>query len=61
MAGKGTWTWQRCGRYDYQCVLMHTTNPGQLVPDTPTLTDVPPLQVAARYWRGGIGGTMGSR
>jgi hypothetical protein len=21
------WTWQRCGRYKYQKVLVHTTNP----------------------------------
>ena len=27
MAGKGwTWTWQRCGRYKYQKVLVHSTN-----------------------------------
>ncbi len=22
------WTWQRCGRYEYRKVLMHSTNPG---------------------------------
>jgi hypothetical protein len=22
-----TWAWQRCGRYDYRKVLMHSTNP----------------------------------
>jgi hypothetical protein len=33
MAGKGwTWTWQRCCRYKYQRVLMHSTNPDHLVP-----------------------------
>jgi len=33
MAGKGwTWTWQRCGRYEYRKVLMHSTNPEDLVP-----------------------------
>jgi hypothetical protein len=42
MAGKGwTWTWQRCGRYKYQKVLVHTTNPDHLVPSTPSLTDIP--------------------
>jgi hypothetical protein len=40
MAGKGwTWTWQRCGRYKYQKVLVHTTNPHHLVPSTPSLTE----------------------
>ena len=45
------WTWQRCGRYEYQKVLMHSTNPDHLVPSTPSLTDIPPLQVAPRYRR----------
>jgi hypothetical protein len=54
MAGKGwTWTWQRCGRYKYQKVLVHTTTPGHLVPSTPSLTDIPPLQVAPHYRRDG--------
>ena len=26
------WTWQRCGRYEYRKVLMHSTNPDHLVP-----------------------------
>ena len=57
MAGKRwTWTSQRCGRYKYQKVLVHTTNPDHLVPSTPSLTDIPPLQMVP-----GIGGTMGSR
>jgi hypothetical protein len=43
------WAWQRCGRYKYQKVLVHTTNPDHLVPSTPSLTDVPPLLVAPRY------------
>jgi hypothetical protein len=61
MAIKGwTWTSQRCGRYKYQKVLVHTTNPDHMVPSTPSLTDIPPLQVAPRYRRG-IGGTVGSR
>jgi len=52
MTGKGwTWRWQRCGRYKYQKVLVHTTNPNHLVPSAPSLTDIPPLQVAPRYWR----------
>jgi hypothetical protein len=52
MASKGwTWTSQRCGRYKYQKVLVHTTNPDHLVPSTPSLRDVPPFQVARRYRR----------
>jgi hypothetical protein len=52
MAGKGwTWTWQRCGRYKYQKVLVHTTNPDHLVPSKPSLTDIPSLQVTPRYRR----------
>jgi hypothetical protein len=36
MAGKGwTWTWQRCGRYKYQKLLVHTTNPDHLAASTP--------------------------
>jgi hypothetical protein len=46
-----TWTRQRCGRCDYQKVLVHTTNPDHLVPSTPSLTDIPPLQVAPQYRR----------
>ena len=42
-----TWTWQWCGRYEYRKVLLHTTNPDDVVPSTPSLTDIPPLQVAA--------------
>jgi hypothetical protein len=52
MASKGwTWTWQRCNRYKYQKVLVHTTNPDHLVPSTPSLTDIPPLHVVRRYRR----------
>jgi hypothetical protein len=43
--------WQRRGRYDYQKCLMHSTNPDRLMPITPSLTDIPPLQVAPRYRR----------
>jgi hypothetical protein len=40
MADKGwTWTSQRCGRYAYWRVLVHTTNPDHLMPSTPSLTD----------------------
>jgi len=47
MAGKGwKWTWQQCGRYKYQKLLVHTTSADHLVPSTPSLTDIPPLQVA---------------
>ena len=42
---------QRCGRYEYQRVLMHPTNPDHLVPSTPSLTYIPPLPVTPRYWR----------
>jgi hypothetical protein len=50
MASKGwTWTSQRCGRYKYQKVLTHTTNPDHLVPSTPSLTDTPTLEIAPRY------------
>ena len=40
------WTWQRCGRYEYRKVLMHSTNPDHLVPSTTSLTDIPPLRAA---------------
>jgi hypothetical protein len=43
------WTWQRCGRYRYQKVLVHSTNRDHLVPSTPSPTNVPPLRVADRY------------
>ena len=49
MAGNGcTWIWQRCGRYKYQKVLIHT-NPDHLAASTPSLTDVPPLRAADGY------------
>ena len=49
MATGEHWGYQRCGRYAYQRVLMHSTNPDHLVPSTPSLTDIPPLQVVRRY------------
>jgi hypothetical protein len=53
MAGKGwTWTWQRCGRYKYQKLLVHTTNPDHLAASTTSLTGVPPLRAADWYPRG---------
>jgi hypothetical protein len=49
-AAKGwTWTWQRCGRYEYRKCLTHSTNPDHLVPRVPSPTNVPPLRIAARY------------
>jgi hypothetical protein len=52
MASKGrTWTWQRCGRYKCQKLPVHTTNPDHLVPSTPSLTDIRPLQLVRRYRR----------
>ena len=42
---------QRRSRYKYRKVLVHTTNPVHLVPSTPSLTDIPPLQVTPRYRR----------
>jgi len=47
------WTWQRCGRYKCQKVLVHTTNPDHLVPSTPPLADVPPLQGGSPVSEGG--------
>ena len=43
------WTWQQCGRYGYRKSLAHSTNPEHLVPSVPSLTNVPPLRVAAPY------------
>ncbi len=52
MAATGwTSTWWRCGRCKYQKLLVHTTNPDHPAASTPSLTDVPPLQVAPRYRR----------
>jgi len=44
------WAWQRCGRYKYQKVLMHSTNPDHLVPSRPP--NGPPLRIAAEYAAG---------
>jgi hypothetical protein len=38
------WAWQRCGRYEYRKVLMHSTNPDHLVLSAASPTNVPPLQ-----------------
>ena len=45
MATGEHWGYQRCGRYAYQRVLMHSTNPDHLVPSPPSLTDIPPLRL----------------
>jgi hypothetical protein len=45
------WIWQRCSRYKYQKVLIHTTNPDHVTPSGLSLTDIPPLQVTPRYRR----------
>jgi hypothetical protein len=47
-----TWTWQRCGRYEYRKCLTHLTNPDHLVASVPSPTNVPPLRIAARYLAG---------
>jgi hypothetical protein len=46
------WTWQRCGRYEYRKVRVHSTNPDHLVPRAASPTNVPPLQIADRYAAG---------
>jgi hypothetical protein len=46
------WAWQRCGRYEYRKVLMHSTNPDHLAPSAPSPTNVPPLRIADRYAAG---------
>jgi hypothetical protein len=53
MAGKGwAWTSQRCGRYAYRKILVHTTNPDHLMPTTPSPIDIPALAVGPRYRSG---------
>jgi hypothetical protein len=47
-----TWTWQRCGRYEYRKCLTHLTNPDHLVASVPSPTNLPPLRIAARYAAG---------
>jgi hypothetical protein len=47
-----TWTWQRCGRYEYRKCLTHSINPDHLVPSVPSATDVSPLRIADRYVAG---------
>jgi hypothetical protein len=44
-----TWTWQRCGRYEYRKCLTHSTNPDDLVPRQPSPTNGPLLLIATRY------------
>jgi hypothetical protein len=43
------WTWQRCGRYRYQKVLVHSTNPKHLVPSAGTPSNCSPLRIVGRY------------
>lgn len=45
------WAWQRCGRYKYQTVLVHSTNPDHLVPSAAHGSGGF-LRVAARYAAG---------
>jgi hypothetical protein len=45
------WAWQRCGRYEYRKVLMHS-NPDHLVPSAPSPTKVPSLRIVAPYLAG---------
>jgi hypothetical protein len=44
-----TWTWQRCGRYEYRQCLTHSTNPDHPVTSVPSPTNVLPLRIAERY------------
>ena len=44
------WGWQRCGRYEYRKVLMHSTNPDHLVPSVARGSGG--VGVAARYAAG---------
>ena len=47
-----TWTWQRCGSYEYRKSLTRSTNPDHLIPQGPSPTNVPRLRIAARYAAG---------
>jgi len=47
-----TWTWQRCGRYEYRKCLTHLTNPDHLVPSAPAPTDVQSMRISGRYVAG---------
>src|SRR4051794_6322207 len=50
------WAWQRCGRYEYRKVLMHSTNPDHLVPSSPSPTALdPPHRAGARSATMGCG------
>jgi hypothetical protein len=52
MTGKGwVWTAQRTGRYTYGKVLAYITNPDHTVPGTPSLTDVPTVEIGPRHRR----------
>jgi hypothetical protein len=51
--GKG-WVsgYMRSGRYAYQKVLVHTTNPDHHIPSANTPSNCPPLRIATRYAAG---------
>jgi hypothetical protein len=51
------WTWQRCGRYTYQKVLVHSTNSDHLVPSAPSPTSKASLRIAAHYAPGRLRNT----
>src|SRR5882757_3191443 len=52
LTGDGVhWTWQRCGRYEYRKVRVHSTNPDHLVPSA-VRGSGGFLRVAARYAAG---------
>jgi hypothetical protein len=42
----------RSGRYAYRKVLVHSTNPDHLIPSPGTLSEYPPLLIAADYEAG---------
>ena len=43
-----TWTWQRCGRYEYRKCLTHSTNPDYPISRELSPTVGSPLRIAAR-------------
>lgn len=47
-----SWTWQRCGRYEYRKCLTRSTNLDHLVPSAPSPTDAPALRISNRYLAG---------
>jgi hypothetical protein len=49
MATGEHWGYQRCGRYAYWRVLMHSTNPDHLVPQHTVADGYPDTEIAPRY------------